>query len=1070
MAEADFSQAQFDELFSGLTPLQLPRRVSMTAWMTHVPFAFWMIEAASPHLLVELGTHNGVSFCAFCQQVAQSNLETMCYAVDTWKGDDQAGHYEESIFTDLAEYVLAQYAPFAHLVRSTFDEALPLFADGSIDLLHIDGFHSYEAMTHDFTTWLPKMSSRGIVLMHDINVRMEGYGGVRVWEEIKERFPTFSFTHGFGLGVVLVGNEIPEAVSKLAEYGRSSAFLSRTRRYFCLLGAGHQQYMEQKHQLVTARAANAGLHEDLGRAREDIRQAHAIIRELQQSVDVMAQTSRQVVEASRQTIEAARHSMTVAEEASRNNQDSIRRCQEGFDRLEEHYRQRLRQGVEQERLARLQHEDMLRAHCEAVARLYRDSRSWKLTKPLRTVTNLCRRLLGRSPLVEPDVSVGPFSEQPLPPPVADVEPKSPVQPARAEPPLPKVVLVSGEPETPQGHAYRITRLAAVLTHDYDVSIVLKPEIPESPDVLRTADVLWIWRMKWTPELAEAMEAVKNRGGHIVFDVDDLLIDPNFCVPRHMDAIRYLEVTSAEVAHYAEQIRRVMDCADMTVAPTDPLASHMGLAGKPNWVLPNGFDHVLRHRAVAARAQWEASKSDDFVRIGYATGTYTHQADLAVAEPALVAVLSRYPQVRLVLFRDTINLEEFPALEALEAQVEWRAKVPLEQVPDELARFDINIAPLEVENAFCRCKSELKFFEAALVGVPTVASPTEPFAAAIRHGETGFLAPDSVAWEEALARLVEDPEERHRLARNAGREVLWIYGPERRAEIVTALLDFLLGSERQRGRAFMAGLSACKPVPPAQIPEYKVIRSTGLPDAQVSVVIPLYNYEKFVIEALASLSRQTLPEFDVIVVDDCSTDASVESVLSWAERHAGGFHSFTLLQNRENVHLSMTRNAGIDFSRSEYVMLLDADNLLLPKCLEWCAKALDEAPTAAAAYPMLEVFGSWDGTLSTGSWNPYKFRTSNYIDAMAMIRKAHWVAVGGYIPQRAGWEDYELWCRFAEHGFWAVHVPEVAARYRVHGHSMLRTNTDLPQTKKGLVEYMHRLHPWLNILTEETLLK
>lgn len=1027
MAEADFSQAQFDELFSGLTPLQLPRRVSMTAWMTHVPFAFWMIEAASPHLLVELGTHNGVSFCAFCQQVAQSNLETMCYAVDTWKGDEQAGYYEESPYTDLVAYVHAQYKPFAHLVRSTFDEALPLFVDGSIDLLHIDGFHSYEAMTHDFTTWLPKMSSRGIVLMHDINVRKEGYGGVQVWEEIKERFPTFSFTHGFGLGVVLVGNEIPEAVSKLAEYGRSPAFLSRTRRYFCLLGAGHQQYMEQQHQLVTLRAANVQLQED---------------------------------------IEAARHSLAVAEEASRNHQDSIRRCQEGFDQLEQHYQR----GVEQERLARLQHEDMLRAHCEAVARLYRDSRSWKLTKPLRAATNLCRRLLGRSPLVEPDVSVGPLSEQSLPPLAADVEAKPVVQSVGAVPSLPKVVLVSGEPETPQGHTYRIIRLAAALAHDYDVSIVLKPEIPASSDILRTADVLWIWRMEWTPELGEAMEAVKNRGGHIIFDVDDLLIDPAFCTPRYIDAIRYLEVTSAEVARYAEKIRRVMDGADMAVAPTEPLASHMGLLGKPNWVLPNGFDHALRHRAVTARAQWEASRTDDFVRIGYAAGTYTHQADLAVAESALVAILSRYPQVRLVLFQSTINLEEFPALEALEAQVEWRAKVSLEQVPDELARFDINIAPLEVENPFCRCKSELKFFEAALVGVPTVASPTEPFAAAIRHGETGFLAPDTTAWEETLARLVEDPEERRRVARNAEREVLWTYGPERRAEIVAALLDFFLGSERRRGRAFMAGLSACKPVPPAQIPEYEVLRSTGLPDSRVSVVIPVYDSEKFVIEALASLSQQTLPEFDVIVADDCSTDASVECILSWAERHAERFHSFTLLRNRENVPLSMTRNTGIDFSRSEYVLLLGADNLLLPKCLEWCAKALDDAPTAAAAYPMLEVFGNWNGIFSTESWNPYEFRTGNGIAAMVMLRKAYWVAVGGYLPQRAGWEDYELWCRFAEHGFWAAHVPEVAARYRVHGSSMLCSNTDLPQTQKGPMEYMRRLHPWLNIFMEETLLK
>lgn len=1005
MAEADSFQARFNDLFSGLTPLQLPRRISMTAWMTHVPFAFWLIEAASPRLLVELGTHNGVSFCAFCQQVAQSNLETMCYAVDTWKGDDQAGHYEESTYTDLAAYVHSQYKPFAHLVRSTFDEALPLYTDGSIDLLHIDGFHSYEAMTHDFASWLPKMSPRGIVLMHDINVRKEGYGGVRVWEEIKERFATFSFTHGFGLGVVLVGNEIPEQVSKLVEYGRSPAFVDRTRRYFCLLGAGHQQYMEQQHQLAIMHAANVRLQED---------------------------------------IEAARRSTAMAEEVSRNNHDVLRRVQESFDQLDQRYRQlvqEMRREWENEALARRHREERLRAHYETVVGVYRDSRSWKLTQPLRTVANLCRRLLGRSSLSEPDVFIEALPEQRCPAIEADLGAASSVS---LVPPLPKIVLVSGEPGASQGHAYRITRLAAILAYDYDVSIVPKPEIPIRLDVLSTADVLWIWRMEWTPELAEAIEIVKKKGGHIIFDVDDLLIDPTFCTPQYIDALRYLEVSSAEVAQYAEKVRRVMESADMAVAPTESLASHMGRMGKPNWVLPNGFDHALRHRAVAARARWEATKSDDFIRIGYATGTYTHQADFAVAEPALVAVLSRYPQVRLVLFQDTLNLEEFPSLEALNAQVEWRATVPLEQVPNELARFDINIAPLEVENAFCRCKSELKFFEAALVGVPTIASPTAPFTAAIRHGETGFLAHDVAAWEEALARLVENPEERRRVARNAEREVLWMYGPERRTEIATAILDFFLGLERQRGRAFMAGLIARKSVPSAQIPEYKVIHSTGLPNSKVSVVVPLYNnYEKFVIEALASLSRQTLPEFDVIVVDDCSTDDSAKSVLSWAERHAERFHSFSLLQSQEKVSLSMTRNAGVDFSRSEYVMLLGADHLLLPKCLEWCAQALEEAPTAAAAYPALEGFGEWNGTFATESWNPYGLRAGKGIAAITMFRKAHWVAVGGYVSQQAGWEDYELWLRFAEHGFWAVHVSEVGARCRVRGNSIPGMNTDLP---------------------------
>lgn len=240
-----FSKAEsFAALFSNMVHLQLPRRVASSAWMTHVPFAFWIVEAVNPRLLTELGTHNGLSFCAFCQQVAQLRQTPMCYAVDSWKGDSQAGYYEEDVYEELARHVHEHYAAFAHLIRSTFDEALPLFREGSIDLLHIDGFHSYDAMMHDFESWLPKMSARGVVLMHDINARMGGYGGLRAWDEISARFPSFAFEHGYGLGVVLTGSEPPEQVRRLVEYGKDASFAEKTRRYFTLLGATQQNILE----------------------------------------------------------------------------------------------------------------------------------------------------------------------------------------------------------------------------------------------------------------------------------------------------------------------------------------------------------------------------------------------------------------------------------------------------------------------------------------------------------------------------------------------------------------------------------------------------------------------------------------------------------------------------------------------------------------------------------------------------------------------------------------------------------------------------------------------------------
>ena len=626
----------------------------------------------------------------------------------------------------------------------------------------------------------------------------------------------------------------------------------------------------------------------------------------------------------------------------------------------------------------------------------------------------------------------------------------------------RITFVSGEPNTP-GHAYRIHNMAKALPDEhYDVVVIGASELAEFAETIERSAVLWIWRAPWSADLSAAIESARMAGAKIVFDVDDLMFRPDLATSKVIDGIRSQGFSEGEIAAFYERIRATMVEADLCVTTTLRLAREIISAGKPAAVIPNGYAFGAQQAAAEAVSLAAAVRADGLFRIGYAAGTRTHQRDFSLIVPALSKVLASHANVRLVLTHGTIDVSEFPTLLPFGHQIEWREFVPLERMLSEYARYDINVVPLEVGNRFCEAKSELKFFEAALVGVPTIASPTEPYAAAMRHGETGLLADGDEAWYDAIMSLVDDAGLGQRIAAAARREVLWNYGPERRAYSVRRTIGRLLSEPVVAAGLFQAQLAddVCQPLASIQVPEYDIVyqRKSGS-YSRVAVIMPCYNYANYIEEALNSVLMQTYKEIDIVIVDDCSTDNSVEVARNWLKEHGSEFNKVTLLKNRVNSKLGASRNAAISFAETELFLPLDPDNVLMPDCIESCLDAIDSSG-AAVAYPKIESFGDTGGQtwyLSEPPWQPDRFRSGNYIDAMALIRTNCWAAVGGYEPFLYGWEDYELWCRFVERGFFGVNVAQVTAMYRYHGNQMIKTLTQ--KSTKPLLDEMRSRHPW-----------
>ena len=202
--------------------------------------------------------------------------------------------------------------------------------------------------------------------------------------------------------------------------------------------------------------------------------------------------------------------------------------------------------------------------------------------------------------------------------------------------------------------------------------------------------------------------------------------------------------------------------------------------------------------------------------------------------------------------------------------------------------------------------------------------------------------------------------------------------------------------------------------------------------RISVIIPCYNYARFLPEAVESVVRQTYPGVETIIVNDGSPDNTVEIAEELIAKFPG--HRIRLI-NQENLGISAARNTGIEVSACDYYLPLDADDILLPGCLERLLDVTEEDPAADFAYPWSERFGNDPGLDVRGEFTRKVLLVNQGPSCVALIKKSAWRRAGGYkTVMTMGYEDWEFYHSLFEAGCKGVVVPEVLFLYRRHGPS------------------------------------
>jgi glycosyltransferase involved in cell wall biosynthesis len=969
------------------------------AWVGHIPFAAWVIQEVSPKIFVELGTHSGNSYFAFCQSVAEAALSTKCYSVDTWQGDEHAGEYTDEIFRKVNAHNQENYISFSRLLRMTFDTAVAHFEDKSIELLHIDGLHTYEEVKHDFETWLPKLAPGAVVIFHDISVRERNFGVWKLWEELQICYPNnIGFAHSHGLGVLQLNNA-PED-NRLRWLHPNTPEKQQLVKYFAALGSRQLERFdlvelnELKQHAANLTEAVAGRDGHVINLNQVLAERDSQIISLNQ---ILAERDSQIISLNQILAERDGQIINFNQVLAERDSQIINFNQVLAERDSQIIS--LNQILVEQVTSLESIEQRMSALERKIADLYQ-STSWRITSPLRIFKIKARRakyisaqlmtlsgwqlVLSKFRTLMYEV----FYKHKLKREIAQLQKKSETEHELAEKTDPhaaekvcsvaaphKRIIVVSHNAYKEGAPILALHLIKHLRNFFDYEVVTL--LAAGGDIASEFEAysrVYRYDLLTGNERTNLCELLHEQGYNFAlcntsavgYVVEDLTLAGIECTSL-IHELPYV----INIANLKTSLEKIFEHSKNFIFPAEYVKSRLEESFK--------IDHIKSHirnqgrfmrnpylrRSAFAREQLRLRlqcSTNTRIILGVGSGEYRKGIDLFV--DAGINVLSRQDNILFVWVGNVKDDESESAKKKilLSNTVNYFRFLEFEK--------DIGLFYSGSDLFFLASREDpfpSVYIDALTAGIPVIAF-NNAGGFVDTHSSIGGTLVDNFNTVEAADSIVK------------------ILNDDRLYSSLTDASSYL---------ASQFGFNSYI---------YDLLNIAGTKLNRVSVIVPNYNYEEYIADRLNSIFHQTVKPFEIIFLDDSSTDNSLEIAAGLLED--SGF-DYTILTNTENNGCYKQWLKGIKAVKGDVIWIAEADDLSDPRFIEKLLPELDN-PEINITYcqslaidsksnPIDFSYINFTGEFSTTRWlsnftNAGASEITNYLVQMNTIPNASGVLI------------------------------------------------------------------------------